>query len=152
MLLAVSSALLLVIRSAFRNYFRILAGQASLVDDLSFSASDKSRVSIDTGDESSTVSWQSESRVRPELVGECSGLNLIRASVSNNLLGIALVKKKVRPVAGVGFVVISKSRLAWGFIWHTVGTLDIRSMASWSLGVETELVKASWGGNGRNVS
>jgi hypothetical protein len=88
-----------VVVGTFWNDFRVFTSQAVFIDNLALSARGETRISIDTGDESTTISWQGESGIRPELVGQSVRLNFIRASIADNLFRIALIKEEVGPVA-----------------------------------------------------
>jgi len=140
-----------VVGGTFWHNLWLFAGQSSVIDNLALSAGDKTRIAINAGDESSTVS-NGESGVGPELVGQGSGLNLIGTTETDDLFWVTLFQEEIRPVAGVGLVIVGESRLTWGLVWNSVGALDVRGMAGVGLWIESELVKTSWGGDGGDVS
>lgn len=123
--------------------FWLLTGERSFIKNFSFSACNKTRISIDTGDEASTVTRDGESRIRPEFGSNRVRWHLIRALEANHSLRVALFQKKIRPLATVDLVVVNQTSVASFLMRFTMSALDVSAGARWAVGVDAELVQAA---------
>lgn len=97
-------------------------------------------MTIDTSDEVVAVSWDGKPWVGSELGGDGMRVNLVGAFEANNLLRAAVIKEKIRPVAGVSLVIVGEARVAVVQVGVAISTLDVISGAMGSFRVDTILV------------
>jgi len=144
-LLLQDKLLLGVVVSTFGHILWDITGQAVLIHNFPMLAGNETGVAIDASDEASALSRNGEAWVRPELVRKLVRGYLVWATEADNLFGVALIQKQIWPVARVSLVIVGQAWLTWGFIRDSPSTLDIASVTSSSLWVESKLVQASRG-------
>lgn len=121
----------------------ILAGEVGLIEDLAFSTGDQTRMAIDAGDQTMTISGHWESWERPELGSDTVGWHLRWTLESNNSFRVALFDQEIGPVASMDTFVVDKASIAFLGMGLPMGTLNVMGRALVAVWINSKLVFAS---------
>lgn len=142
----------MLVTASIWSILRIFAGQGFFVEDLAFSTSDQTWVSIDAGDQTVAISRHSISGIRHKTVVDGVRWNGRWTLESNDGFRVACFKHLIGPLASMDFVIVNKSCVAMFWVWFSVGTLVIGSRACVAVWIDSEQVFTAWSRDWRLVS
>lgn len=125
------------------QFIRIQTAQAHGIEEFSITAGKQTWVTINAGDQSSTISGYGESWVGPELGGSAVGRHFVRTLEADYFLRVAVGQQLIGPDAIVTLRVVNQSCVAMIFVGMAMGASDIGGAAGIARRVKAELIFAS---------
>lgn len=123
--------------------FSVFAGQSALVEQLVFSASNQTGMTLVAKEKTVSIPGNSKAGKWPETSCWWVWVDLSWALEANHCFWVALLQQHIGPVASMYLIVVNQSLGAWQLIWNSILALNVACRTLSAVFIDSKLIFTS---------